>query len=139
MEIEFLYENPWEIAKKMFSKDFLFLSRDLRKNKKFYEFVLVDSDSIGIKHHWSKDDPSFITHSTIQILKILMPIAWGTNPYQFKKISQCFDPIRYNYWNYRDVWFYAFSLQNYQNRYSWLFYLKKEKGFNYEFPHWFSN
>ena len=39
VEIEFLSENPWEIAKKMFSKDFFFIPRDLRKNKKFYEFV----------------------------------------------------------------------------------------------------
>ena len=31
VEIEFLSENPWEIAKKMFSKDFFFVPRDLRK------------------------------------------------------------------------------------------------------------
>ena len=125
VEIEFLFENPWEIAKKMFSKDFFFIPKDLRKNQKIYDFVLVDSDSIGIKHYKSKDGPTFIIYSVVQILKVLTPTAWGTNPYQFKKFSQPFGPIGCNYWDYRDAWFNAFSLQNYQNRHSWLFYFKK--------------
>ena len=47
VEVELLSENPWEIAKKIFLKDFLFVPRDLRKNKKFYDFFLVDSIHFG--------------------------------------------------------------------------------------------
>lgn len=63
----------------------------------FYEFILVNSDSISIKHYFSKEDSSVVTHSSVQILKVLTTTAWGSDPFQQKKLSQNFDPIGYNY------------------------------------------
>ncbi|MED6224140.1 hypothetical protein PIB30_080960 [Stylosanthes scabra] len=39
------------------------------KTQQFYEFILVDTNSVSIKHYKDKSNPELITHSTIQILK----------------------------------------------------------------------
>ena len=91
------FENPKQLVQQIFPKNFHFIPEDLRKTQKFYEFLLVDSDSCEFKHYEDKNQPGFITHSTFHITKILSPFDWGSNPNQFKKNSQNFDLLGYNY------------------------------------------
>jgi ribosomal protein L15E len=62
------------------------------KTKKFYEFILVDSYSIFIKHYKDAKDASNITHSTVLILKVLKSASFGLNANNKIKM-QVFDPI----------------------------------------------
>ena len=67
------------------------------RTQKYYEFILIDSDSVSIKHYKDKSNPPNTTHSTFQILKVITPSEFGKNPNNIKKFSQNFDPIGYNY------------------------------------------
>ena len=44
------FENPKKLVQQIFPKNFHFIPEDLRKTQKFYEFLLVDSDSCEFKH-----------------------------------------------------------------------------------------
>ncbi|KAL5159135.1 hypothetical protein HKD37_15G043496 [Glycine soja] len=46
-------------------------STTINKTRTFYEFILIDSDSISIKHFKDSKEPLLNTHSTIQILKCI--------------------------------------------------------------------
>ena len=46
-----------ETVSKIFPKDFNFLPEDLKKSRKFYEFILVDTESVEITHVPDKNDP----------------------------------------------------------------------------------
>lgn len=135
MEPEFWDKSPHKIPIKIFPEGFHFKPTALNKTRQFYEFILIDSDSVTIKHYKDKNDSSVITHSTIQILKVITPNQFGKNPNNLKKFSQNFDPIGYNYWDYIDAWSRVFWFQNKMNRHSWLIYFKR--GVNYTFPNWF--
>lgn len=135
MEPEFWDNNPYKVPSKIFPSGFHFQPLAYNKTQQFYEFILVDSDSISIKHYKDAKDASNITHSTIQILKVLTPSSYGQNPNKTKKFSQAYDPIGYNYWDYIQAWTYIFWKQNKVNKHSWLIYFKT--GVNYTFPNWF--
>ena len=135
MEPEFWDRNPNKVYFKIFPPGFHHQPIAFNKTQQFYEFILVDSDSISIKHYKDAKDASNITHSTIQILKVLTPASFGQNPNKTKKISQAFDPIGYNYWDYVQAWTHVFWKQNKAGKHSWLIYFKH--GVNYTFPNWF--
>ena len=71
LEPEFWDKNPNKIPSKIFPKDFQFKPIAPKKSQKFYEFILVDSDSVSVKHYKDKANPSNTTHSTFQILKVM--------------------------------------------------------------------
>ena len=50
----------------------------LNKTRKFYEFILIDTNSVSIKHFKDPKDPNLNTHSTIQILKVMQPRHYGS-------------------------------------------------------------
>nr|KYP37800.1 polyprotein [Cajanus cajan] len=135
MESEFWDKNPNKISQKIFPEGFHFKPLALNKTRKFYEFILVDTDSVAIKHYKDPKDPSNVTHTTFQILKVLTPSQFGQNPSTTQKFSMLFDPIGYNYWDYIDAWSKTFWYQNKTNRHSWLIYFKRN--FQYKFPSWF--
>ena len=106
------------------------------KTQTFYEFILVDTDSVAIKHFRDINDESLITHSTFQILRVLRPSDFDINPSKIQKFSKCFDPIGFNYWDYVRAWENCIlGLQNKNLKHSWLFYFKKST--KYSFPNWF--
>ncbi|XP_057445578.1 uncharacterized protein LOC130737747 isoform X1 [Lotus japonicus] len=106
------------------------------KTQRFYEFILVDTNSVDIKHFRDKNDNSLITHSTLQILRVLRPTDFGPNPNTYRKFSQNFDPIDFNYWDYIKAWeFTILGLQNKNFKHSWLIYFKWTN--KYSFPIWF--
>lgn len=49
MEPEFWDKSPVKVAGKMFPKDFHFKPTVSNKTRMFYEFILVDTNSISIK------------------------------------------------------------------------------------------
>uniref|UniRef100_A0A151UDZ8 Uncharacterized protein n=1 Tax=Cajanus cajan TaxID=3821 RepID=A0A151UDZ8_CAJCA len=128
MESEFWDKNPNKIPQKIFPEGFHFKHLALNKTRKFYEFILVDTDS-AIKHYKDPKDPSNVTHTTFQILKVLTPSQFGQNPSTTWKFSMLFDPIGYNYWDYIDAWNKIFWYENKTNRHS--------RNVQYKFPSWF--
>ena len=90
----------------------------------FHKFILIDTNSVSIKHFTDTDDPNLNTYSTIQILNVLQPRQFGTNLNQPKKLFAPFDPIGYTYWDYVDAWMNVFWLQNNKFKHSWLIYFQ---------------
>ena len=72
--------------------EFHFKPTVINKTRTFYEFVLINSNSVSIKYFKDPKDQSLNTHSTIQILKVMQPRHFGPNLNQAKKFSVPFDP-----------------------------------------------
>ncbi|KAG5094274.1 hypothetical protein JHK84_049862 [Glycine max] len=104
MELEYWDKNPFKATTKAFPPEFHFKPIANNKTRTFYEFILIDSNSVSIKHFKDPNDPLLNTHSTIQILKVLQPRHFGTNLNEYKIFFEPFDPIGYTYWDYMDAW-----------------------------------
>ncbi|MED6200143.1 hypothetical protein PIB30_082319, partial [Stylosanthes scabra] len=65
MEPEFWNESPNKVIPKIFPTGFHFKPISPNKTRQFYEFILVDADSVSIKHYKDKNNSGLITHSTI--------------------------------------------------------------------------
>ena len=86
MEPEFWDKNPFKATTKAFPQGFHFRPMAINKTIKFYEFILVETNSVSIKHFMDSNDPSLNTHSTIQILKVMQPRHFGSNLNQPNKL-----------------------------------------------------
>ena len=135
MEPEYWDKNPFKATAKAFPPGFHYRPIATNKTRKFYEFILIDTNSVSIKHFKDPKDPNLNTHSTIQILKVMQPRHYGSNLNQPKKFSAPFDPAGYNYWDYIDAWTNVFWHQNSKFKHSWLIYFKNNTVYN--FPNWF--
>ncbi|KAL5194062.1 hypothetical protein HKD37_20G056193 [Glycine soja] len=135
MEPEYWDKNPFKATAKVFPPGFHYRPIATNKTRKFYEFILIDTNSVSIKHFKDPKDPNLNTHSTIQILKVMQPRHYGSNLNQPKKFSAPFDPAGYNYWDYIDAWTNVFWHQNSKFKHSWLIYFKNNTAYN--FPNWF--
>ncbi|RDY13138.1 hypothetical protein CR513_01981, partial [Mucuna pruriens] len=118
MEPKFWDKNPYNAISKAFPLDFQFQPTAKNKTRIFYEFILIDSHSVFIKHFKDPKNPLLNTHSTIWILKVLQPKHFGTNLNEYKKFSQPFDSIGYTYWDYIDAWTKTNTEYNFPN---WFF------------------
>ena len=58
IEDEYFEKNPRAVAEKIFPSGWHFQPKDPSKTQKFYEFILVDIDSLAIKHYKNKTKPS---------------------------------------------------------------------------------
>ncbi|KAL5137741.1 hypothetical protein HKD37_10G028067 [Glycine soja] len=135
MEPEYWDKNPFKATAKVFPPGFHYRPIATNKTRKFYEFILIDTNSVSIKHFKDPKDPNLNTHSTIQILKVMQPRHYGSNLNQPKKFSAPFNPVGYNYWDYIDAWTNVFWHQNSKFKHSWLIYFKNNTVYN--FPNWF--
>ncbi|KAL2999044.1 hypothetical protein AAZX31_09G136600 [Glycine max] len=135
MEPEYWDKNPFKATAKVFPPGFHYRPTATNKTRKFYEFILIDTNFVSIKHFKDPKDPNLNTHSTIQILKVMQPRHYGSNLNQPKKFSAPFDPAGYNYWDYIDAWTNVFWHQNSKFKHSWLIYFKNNTVYN--FPNWF--
>ena len=79
MEPEYWDKNPFKATAKAFPPGFQFKPTAINKIRTFYEFILIDSNSVSIKHFKDPKDQSLNTHSTIQILKVMQPRQFGPN------------------------------------------------------------
>uniref|UniRef100_A0A0R0F1B8 Reverse transcriptase/retrotransposon-derived protein RNase H-like domain-containing protein n=1 Tax=Glycine max TaxID=3847 RepID=A0A0R0F1B8_SOYBN len=135
MEPEYWDKNPFKATAKVFPPGFHYRPIATNKTRKFYEFILIDTNSVSIKHFKDPKDPNLNTHSTIQILKVMQPRHYGSNLNKPKKFSTPFDPAGYNYWDYIDAWTNVFWHQNSKFKHSWQIYFKNNTVYN--FPNWF--
>ncbi|KAG4965668.1 hypothetical protein JHK84_040275 [Glycine max] len=135
MEPEYWDKNPFKATAKVFPQGFHYRPIAANKTRKFYEFILIDTNSVSIKHFKDPKDPNLNTHSTIQILKVMQPRHYGSNLNQPEKFSTPSDPAGYNYWDYVDAWTNVFWHQNSKFKHSWLIYFKNNTAYN--FPNWF--
>ncbi|KAH1233233.1 hypothetical protein GmHk_09G025725 [Glycine max] len=134
MEPEYWDKNPFKATAKVFPPGFHYRPTATNKTRKFYEFILIDTNSVSIKHFKDPKDPNVNTHSTIQILKVMQPRHYSSNLNQPKTFSAPFDPAGYNYWDYIDAWTNVFWHQNSKFKHSWLIYFKNNTVYN--FPNW---
>ncbi|KAH1198911.1 hypothetical protein GmHk_18G052386 [Glycine max] len=77
MEPEYWDKNPFKATAKVFPPGFHYRPSALNKTRKFYEFILTDTNSVSIKHFKDSKDPNLNKHSTIQILKT--NVFWHQN------------------------------------------------------------
>ena len=112
MEPEFWDKNPFKATTKAFQSGFHFKPTTIMKSRTFYELILVDSNSVSIKHFKHPKDQTLNTHSTIQILKVLQPRNFGSDLNKGKRFSVSFDLVGYTYWDYIDAWTKFFWHQN---------------------------
>ncbi|KAL5158522.1 hypothetical protein HKD37_15G042972 [Glycine soja] len=108
-------KNPFKAITKMFPSGFHFKPTAINKTRTFYEFILIDSNSVSIKHFKDSNDQSLNTHSTIQILKVMQPRQFGPNLHEIKFFSVPFDPRGYTYWDYMDAWTKTNTVYNFSN------------------------
>ena len=97
---EFFSENPREIAEKAFHENFHYPSSDLLKTREFYEVVLVETDSVKIKHNTNKFSNLDLAFFTCHIYKILTVKQWDGNPNLSREFSEPSKPRFFNYWDY---------------------------------------
>nr|KYP43243.1 polyprotein [Cajanus cajan] len=101
------------------------------KPRLFYEFILVDTESIDLFH--SRDKEGNIIYSKAKILKIITPEEWGQRIYQPKTFSRQFQPQYYTYYDYTMAWTYMLFLK--PKTHSWFFWFRR--GISLKFPKWF--
>ena len=131
MEPDYWDNNSFKATTKVFPPEFHFKPIGKNKTRTFYEFILIYSNLVSIKHFKDLNDPLLNTHSTIQILKVLQPRHFGTNLNEYKKNAKPFDPIGYTYWDYMDAWTKYFWHQNNKYKHSWLIYFKTNTVHNF--------
>ena len=78
------------ITEKIFQKNKYFISNEVLKTRKFYEFILVDTESVQISHI-SNPEGNDIAYSKYKIQKVLNENDWDQNIFTHKKFSQNFD------------------------------------------------
>ncbi|GAV61936.1 hypothetical protein CFOL_v3_05461, partial [Cephalotus follicularis] len=109
------------------------------KSQIYYEYILVETDSIKLSPKTDPNNPNLVTHTTIFIQKILTVTDRGQAPLYAKQFSSPFVPSTYNYFDYIDAWKYAFLFQNTENKHFWFFYIDKTFDKNQFIPYWFIN
>ena len=133
IEPKFNFEEVPKILPYIFPQGVNFNSNDPLKTRQFYEFILVDTDSVEITHNTDKNNPQRIAFSKCQILRVMTIADWNQKPFTCKAFSQPFHPMSYNYMDYMDAWYNMFYLQSYQH--SW--FIQFSRNCNTKFPAWF--
>ena len=87
-----------------------FATDDLRRTQKYYELILVDTQSASITHTFDKYHPDQILYSKCIIRNVITTQEWK-NPFEERKFSITFTPQTYNYNDYKNAWYRAFLLQ----------------------------
>jgi len=95
-----------------------FATDDLRKSYKFYELILVDSNSVSLAHTMGTYNPQKILYSKCIIRDVITAQEWK-NRFEERKFSIVLTPQTYNYNDYKNAWYRAFVLQ--PNIHSWFF------------------
>ena len=74
------------ITKNIFQKNKYFISNEVLKTRKFYEFILVDTESVQISHI-SNPEGTDTAYSKCKIQKVLNEKDWDQNIFTHKKFS----------------------------------------------------
>ena len=134
LEPEYSYEEIPKILPYIFPQGVTFNSNDPLKTRQFYEFILLDMDSVEIIHNFDKNNPHRIAFSKCQILIVMTIADWNKkNPSLARHLVNLFHPMSYNYIDYMDAWYNMFYLQSYQH--SW--FIQFSRNCYTKFPAWF--
>jgi len=131
LEKEWIKENPTKTAEDLFPSTFHYHPQNVLKNRTFYEFILVDTDSAEISH--TSDKEGTIIYSKIKILRIMTPQEWNQPLHSTKTFSRQFTPQYYSYFDYMEAWNNVLYLI--PEKHSWFIWFKK--GISLKFPKWF--
>ncbi|GAV88654.1 hypothetical protein CFOL_v3_32076, partial [Cephalotus follicularis] len=122
---------------RVFYKSWHYYNNHRQKTKIYYEFILVDTDSIKISPKTDSKNPGLVTHTSVFIQKILTISEWGQSPHSYKHFSSSFEPPIYNYFDYIDAWKHAFLFQNIEDRHPWFFCFDKTFNTKQIISYWF--
>ena len=106
------------------------------KTQTFYEFILVDTNSVLLTHNKCKWDSSRTAFSKCVIKNVISHLQWNGPPWITRKFSQTFSPHDYNYYDYQNAWYNAFYFQNDRFQHSWFFYFERHLDIQ-NLPAWF--
>lgn len=94
--------EPWDLLKQLIPKDFGWIPvYGTDKPLSFYQYILIDTNSIEITQNVNENAPDIIAYSQYKILKVLTLSDWGQSPIKPKRFSRVFDPPVFNYWDYQ--------------------------------------
>ena len=99
------------ILRKVFPPDCLFISNHPFKDRKFYEPILIDSNSVDSNHCFDPTDSKKINYSKFKILKVLTPSDLNQNIYSPKYFSHRGAIKSYNYLDYQNAWYNVFFIR----------------------------
>ena len=71
-----------------------FATDDLRRTQKFYELILIDTNSVSITHTFDKYHPAQILYSKCIIKSVLNAQQWK-QPFEERKFSISFTPTNF--------------------------------------------
>ena len=122
-------------TKNIFQNEKYFISNDILKTRKFYEFILVDTESVQISHI-KNPEGNDIAYSKCKILKVLNEKDWDQNPFTHKRFSENFDPQTFDFYDYKNAWFNTFCIR--PSSHSWFFNwgAKMQRSFPNLFQEW---
>lgn len=105
------------------------------KTQRFYEFILIDSNSITLLHRHKNDDKTQeIQYTKCQIKKVIQFKDWPQqHPYYPVKFSKPFKPSHYTYYDYKMAWYYAFLVKPFTHTTFFIFH----PNFSKDLPTWF--
>jgi hypothetical protein len=131
-------QNPRQVVSHMFPPRWNFQREHPHKSQTFYEFILVDTNSILLTHCKCTFDltGSRTAFSKCLIKQVISPFQWKGHPCNTRKFSKKFDPQEYNYYDYQTTWYNAFYFQNDRFQHSWFFYFDKYLNIQ-NLPAWF--
>ena len=76
------------------------------KTRRFYEAILVDTDSIEVEHTMDERNPEFISYSRFTIKRVLTPFNWFVDHLHTPiALSMPHRPQTYNWYDYKSAWF----------------------------------
>ncbi|KAK3229837.1 hypothetical protein Dsin_001718 [Dipteronia sinensis] len=127
-------DEPKRMADAFIDPLFFRFPEDHSKRHIFYEFILVDTDSIALSDVFDKIDKEKLLFRKIKLCKIISLDHWG-NPNACKPFSRRFIVPEFNYWDYIKAWTYFLYGQNPGNSLSWFIYF--DKHFQLDIPFWF--
>jgi len=78
---------------------------NVKKTKKFYQMIIIDTVSTEIYREVNKNDPSKTIYSKLKINRVLSYKDWNQSPLTEKRFSRVFDPPAYNYFDYQNTWY----------------------------------
>nr|KYP41501.1 polyprotein [Cajanus cajan] len=119
-------EDLWKIVKNLAPPHWSWIPKNenLKKTKKFYQFILIDTGSVEITPVADLKNPSIINYSKLKIIKVLSYLDWKQHPCTEKNFSRPFDPPSYSYFDYQKAWTYILLEEN--PKHSWYISFKNE-------------
>ena len=118
LELDHISVSGEIFLKKIFQNEKYFISNEILKTRKFYEFILVDMESVQISHVQNPEGNG-IAYSKCKILKVLNEKDWDQNIFTHKRFSEHFDPQTFDFYDYKNAWYLTFCIR--PNSHSWFF------------------